>query len=228
MATANIYDHTGKKTKSITLPAEVFEAKVSPKLITQALHVFRTNQSQGSALAQTRGDVSYTKAKVYRQKGTGNARHGAKSAPIFVGGGVAHGPKAEQPGRKKLNVKMRRLSLIAALSQHATNGTISIMTDLAKLSPKTSDLHKTLAKIGIDSAKTLILTKESYPKLKQAAKNVKTLTLRPHNLTNVYQLLNTKHLVIDENSLKPISTWLSVKKSAPAVKKTVAKPKSTK
>ena len=218
MTTANLYDHTGKKTKSITLPKEVFDVKVSPQLIAQAIYVYRANQAQKTSSTQSRGEVSLTKAKAYRQKGTGNARHGAKSAPIFVGGGVAHGPKTIRSARKRLNTKMRRHAIAAVLTGLAKAGSISIISNASKLPKKTQAIHKLFKKINEDESRTLLLLKQNYRELLQAAKNLNGLTLRQYNLTNVYQLLNTKHLIIDQDSLESIVSWLTGKASV-AVKK---------
>ncbi len=204
----NSYEITGKKIEGITLPKEVFSAKINQQLLTQALHIYRSNQTQGTKRAKTRGEVDLTKKKVYRQKGTGNARHGAKSAPIFVGGGVAHGPRGILAARKRLNVKMRRLSIISALSHLNQNNAVTILANLDKATDKTSDINKLLTKLDLNQKKTLLLTANSYPKLLQAAKNIPNLKLSRHTLTNVYQLLNTHHLLIDQNSINPISEWL--------------------
>ena len=204
----NSYEITGKKIEGITLPKEVFSAKINQQLLTQALHIYRSNQTQGTKRAKTRGEVDLTKKKVYRQKGTGNARHGAKSAPIFVGGGVAHGPRGILAARKRLNVKMRRLSIISALSHLNQNNAVTILANLDKATDKTSDINKLLTKLDLNQKKTLLLTANSYPKLLQAANNIPNLKLSRHTLTNVYQLLNTHHLLIDQNSINPISEWL--------------------
>src|SRR5579884_516617 len=91
--TAVVVGITGKSAGNITLPKEIFGAKVNPQLMSQAVRVYLANQRQGNAATKTRGEINMTTAKWYRQKGTGRARHGAKSAPIFVKGGVAHGPQ---------------------------------------------------------------------------------------------------------------------------------------
>src|SRR3989344_8061779 len=90
---APMYDVKGAKNGVYVLPKEVFGAKINQPLMAQAVRVYLANQRQGNAHTKSRGEITLTTAKWYRQKGTGRARHGAKSAPIFVGGGVAHGPK---------------------------------------------------------------------------------------------------------------------------------------
>jgi len=196
MSSANLYNHTGKKAaKPITLPKAVFAAKINHQLIAQAVHVFRSNQSQHNSVVQTRGDVSLTTAKVYRQKGTGNARHGAKSA---------------KPARKKLNTKMRRQSFISALTHLAQNQAVSLVADLEKLSPKTKDLHSLLSQILPDpTTKTLILINKPYPNLLQAANNINNLHITRFNHTNIHQITSTHHLILDQEALEPLTLWLT-------------------
>lgn len=217
MSTANLYNHTGKKAaKPTTLPKAVFAVKINHQLIAQAVHVFRSNQSQHNSVVQTRGDVSLTTAKVYRQKGTGNARHGAKSAPIFVGGGVAHGPKSAKPARKKLNTKMRRQSFVSALTHLAQNQAISLVADLGKISSKTKDLHNLLSQILPDpSTKTLVLINKPYPNLLQAANNINNLHITRFNHTNIHQIIKANHIIIDQEALEPLTLWLTLDKKTP-------------
>src|SRR5690554_4960009 len=95
------------KASSIEVSDAVFGQKANPTLLAQAVRVYLSNLRQGTSKVKTRSEVSRTRAKWYRQKGTGNARHGARSAPIFVGGGVAHGPNGQQNWTKSLSRKMK-------------------------------------------------------------------------------------------------------------------------
>src|SRR3990167_4404213 len=89
----SIYNIEGKEQKTVELPKEIFSVAVNPSLLAQSVRVFLVNQRQGNVSVKTRGEVIGSTRKIYRQKGTGKARHGAIKAPIFVGGGIAHGPK---------------------------------------------------------------------------------------------------------------------------------------
>lgn len=220
-----LYDHTGKKIKEITLPKEVFAAPVNEKLLAQALFVYQSNQTQGTKIAQTRGEVNRTTAKVYRQKGTGGARHGSKRAPIYVGGGKAHGPRGVLAARRKLNTKMRRLSLISAFSKKNSEGQVKLVKDLGK-AQKTADYAKLLTKLDVQ--KPLLLTIESN----KAASNLKNLQVNRFNLTNIYDLMNSKTLILDETVLAPLTKWLTGKelttKTKPTAKKATKTIKETK
>src|SRR3989344_1501184 len=136
---APMYNVRGAKNGSLALPKEVFGVKINQPLMAQAVRVYLANQRQGNASTKSRGDISLTTAKWYRQKGTGRARHGAKSAPIFVGGGVAHGPK---PKDYSLNLpqKMKKAALYSELSLKAKDGEIKILSGLSKITPKSKEM----------------------------------------------------------------------------------------
>src|SRR4030067_2701068 len=90
------YDYQGKPQGTVTVSATYFKAKANPALVTQALRIYQSNQRQVTRKVKTRGEIDRTTQKVWRQKGTGRARHGSRRAPIFVGGGVAHGPTGQE------------------------------------------------------------------------------------------------------------------------------------
>ena len=131
-----VVNMAGTEVGSIELPAGVFEQTINRDLMHQALVRQMANARRGSHNTQTRSEVSRTTAKWYRQKGTGRARHGSRRAPIFVGGGVAHGPK-QRSYTKDMPRKMRRGALRSALSVKAQNGDIIVM-DLLEME-KTED-----------------------------------------------------------------------------------------
>ena len=95
MAQIPLVNTSGKKVKSLKVSGKIFGAKVNPSLVNQAVRVYLSNQRQASARTKSRGEVKVTKAKIWRQKGTGRARHGSRNAPIFVGGAKAHGPTGQ-------------------------------------------------------------------------------------------------------------------------------------
>src|SRR3989344_8251049 len=112
----SIYSIDGKEQKTVELPKEVFAVSVNKSLLTQAVRVYLVNQRQGNVKVKTRSEVIGSTRKIYRQKGPGKARHGAIKAPIFVGGGVAHGPK-QKNYNLKFNKKEKKIALFAALSE---------------------------------------------------------------------------------------------------------------
>lgn len=213
---APLYDLTGKKTKDLELPVSVFSVKATPDLIAQVVRVYQDRLHQKTSKVKTRSEINLTKAKWFRQKGTGRARHGAQSAPIFVGGGVAHGPKGVAPAPKKLNQKMRRRALLALLSTKANDKAISIVSSFEKLEPKTKTLDQLLEKIN-QKQNALIITSSRQSNLLRAAKNLPYVTLSPVSTLNSLKLLSVKHLIFDQAALDSFSP----KKAAP--KKTSTK-----
>ena len=111
----SVYDTKGNLAESIVLPKEIFDVKVNDPLMAQAVRVYLANQRRGTVKTKSRGEVKISTRKIYRQKGTGRARHGAASAPIFVGGGIAFGPR-QRDYSLKLNQKMKKAALFIQLS----------------------------------------------------------------------------------------------------------------
>ena len=124
---------TKKTTTSKTSDFSLFNLEVSPSLLAQAIHIYRENSHRGVSKTKTRGEVDLTKHKVYKQKGTGNARHGAKSSPVYVGGGVAFGPTGIKSAPKSLNQKMKVKSLVGILSLYNKEDKLSLI-DTASIS----------------------------------------------------------------------------------------------
>lgn len=199
---AVVYNMTGEQVGEVELPAEVFEAPVNPALMHQALVRQLANARQGTHHSLSRGQVSRSKSKWYRQKGTGRARHGSRNAPIFVGGGVAHGPKPRSY-RKKMPRKMRRAALRSALSVKAAETHIVLLDELKMEQPKTRDLVTMLERLDV-SASTLVLLSEKDETIEKSARNLPNVkTLRAHYL-NIRDLLGYDTLLIPLDSLDVI------------------------
>ncbi len=213
---APVYDAKGAKHGSISLPREIFGTKINNPLMAQAVRVYLANQRTGGASTKGRSDIDLTKAKWYRQKGTGRARHGAKSAPIFVGGGVAHGPKPRDFSLK-LPKKMKKASLYSALSQKASAGEIIILQGFSKTPPKTKNMDALIKKITGDSSKgrsasgrkketrTLLVTSAKPSELEnvyRAGRNIKNLEILTANLINTYEILRNKNIFLMKESLE--------------------------
>lgn len=203
---APMYDVKGAKNGTFALPKDVFGAKINDVLMAQAVRVYLANQRQGNAHTKTRGEIDLTKGKWYRQKGTGRARHGAKSAPIFVGGGVAHGPRKHEFSLT-LPKKMRRAALISAFSKKASDGEITIVSGFSKIEPKTKIMNQILIKITEDKKgknSVLFITSgasKDLPNVFRAGKNIKNVNLMSANLVNTYEILKHKNLLIMKESV---------------------------
>ena len=140
----NVFDLSGKKQKSWDIKEDALGAS-SPKLLAQALRVYESNAHQKTHKVKTRGEVVGSTRKIYRQKGTGNARHGAKYAPMFVGGGIAHGPTGVRPDNMVLPKRMRRRALAVALFDKLTGSEVSGFVGETAVSGKTAQAAQFLS-----------------------------------------------------------------------------------
>lgn len=195
----NIYSRKGVKGNEVSLPKH-FVSKLNVPLLAQAVRVYEDRSHTGLALVKTRAQVVRTKKKWYKQKGTGGARHGAKSAPIFVGGGVAHGPKGVSRVLKLPN-KMKKTALICAISQLFSNEKAVLVNGLGKVA-KTSDA----AKIVLSLKKTLTLKKDSKVlvvlgsdnyKNNRFYKNIKNVEVVSLKALNAYKLLSSGFVLFE-------------------------------
>jgi large subunit ribosomal protein L4 len=198
---------TGQEVDSVELPADIFAANVNRGLMHQAMVRQMANARRGTHQAKSRGEVARTTAKVYRQKGTGNARHGSRRAPIFVGGGVAHGPKPRSYV-KNMPRKMRRAALRSALTAKASSGDIVILDDLALETPKTREMAAVIGAItGGQSALVLLTGKDNNVEL--SARNLQDVKTLLAGYLNLRDLLGHRKLVMPLSALEAVKSHLS-------------------
>lgn len=202
----SVFNIAGKEVNSVDLPAGIFEAKINRDLMHQALVRQLANARLGTHKAQGRSEVSRTGAKAYRQKGTGNARHGSKRAPIFVGGGVAHGPLPRKY-TKQMPRKMRRAALRSALSAKAEDEAIVLVDELVLDAPKTGEMKAVVdSLVGEGSALVLLSGRnENVEKSSRNLANVKTLHA---NYLNIRDLLGYDKIVLPLAALDVIANYL--------------------
>ncbi|MEK9176594.1 MAG: 50S ribosomal protein L4, partial [Patescibacteria group bacterium] len=207
---AVMFDAKGAKHGTATLPKDVFGAKINKPLMAQAVRVYLANQRLGTAASQTRGEVTGSTKKIYRQKGTGNARHGGKRAPIFVKGGVAHGPR---PHDFSLSMpkKMKKAALFSALSLKAKDGDIKVLSGLTKITPKTKEMSQMIKKITADKkgkSRVLLVTSAKPSDLEnvyKAGRNIENVQLLNATLLNTYEVLKYKNLFFMKESLEVLA-----------------------
>jgi len=204
---AQIYNIKAENVGEIALPKEVFDVKVSEKLISQAIRVYLANQRSSFAKAKTRSEVAGTRQKVWAQKGTGRARHGNRTAPIFVGGGSAMGPDGMQNYTLKLSKKMKVVAINSILTKFAQDKKIIIIDSFKELTPKTKEGIKLLTglrssnEVLSKSSKVGIITAETLPNVKRAFGNLPKTNLLSLKSLNVYDLSNQNFLIFSQDTL---------------------------
>lgn len=194
------YSVKGTKLEETTLPKS-FEEKENLPLLAQAVRVYEERSHFGMAKTKTRAEINRTKKKWYKQKGTGGARHGAKSAPIFVGGGSAHGPKLE---RRELTLpfKMRLKALAVALSLKAKAKELVVLSGISEVK-KTVDLKGLLTKVIEGKKFTVILSKENAEK-ERYFRNIKNVNILSYKDMNAFIVFRGGLVLIDKDAFKKV------------------------
>lgn len=189
-----VFNTAGKQVSTYELPAVIFEANINRDLMHQALVRQLANARLGTHKVKGRSEVNRTTAKMYRQKGTGRARHGSRKAPIFVGGGVAHGP---QPRKytKDMPRKMRRAALRSALSVKAGQGDIILVDELSLSEAKTKAVAQILQTLA-GEASTLVLLPERNETVEKSARNLADVKTLRANYLNIRDLLGYNKIVM--------------------------------
>jgi len=202
-----VRDMAGQEVSTLELPAEIFEAKINEGLMWQYYMMQRHNARLGTAKALRRGEVNRTHAKWYRQKGTGRARHGSRNAPIFVGGGVAHGPVPHKYTRQ-MPKKMRHAALKSALSSLARDNQIILVDHLTFETAKTKLALSTVRAL-VGEQRVLILMPGRDEMAERSFRNLPNVTTLHASYINVRDLLRFDQVVIPLAALDVIKTLLA-------------------
>lgn len=203
-----VYNMSGEEVSSVELPADIFEARVNRDLMHQALVRQMSNKRLGTHKAKGRSEVNKSTRKIYRQKGTGNARHGSRKAPIFVGGGVAHGPKPRKY-TKRMPRKMRRAALRSALTMKANSGDIVVLDKISMDAPKTKEIVATMNRLTAGNSTLLLLAGHDI-NVERSARNAVDVKALLANYLNIRDLLGYDKLVLPLDALETIESFLSV------------------
>lgn len=201
-----VYNMAGEQVSTFELPASIFEANINRDLMHQALVRQMANARLGTHKTKTRSEVNRSTAKTYRQKGTGRARHGSRKAPIFVGGGKAHGP---QPRKytKDMPRKMRRAALCSALSVKAFEGDIVLVDKISMDAPKTKIIAGMLRTLT-NGESTLVLLADRNEAVEKSANNLRDVKTLRANYLNIRDLLGHNKIVIPLSALDVVSSFL--------------------
>ena len=198
----------GKK-QSIDVMDKIFAAKPNKKAISDVIFKMNTNLKGRKAKTKQKNEIIGSTSKIYAQKGTGNARHASRKAPIFVGGGVAHGPKGEKAYKKrKINKKEKKLSIVSALSEKTSNKDLIILNDFNVEIKKTKEMYKLIKKLDVTNS-LFLLDKNSKLKIEKSIRNIPNIKVTDTNHFSTFDLIKFKKLVLTETSLKEIEKRFS-------------------
>lgn len=198
-----VLDSSGKQVSTTELPADIFEIEVNVGLMHQAYLRQMANARSGSHSTKTRGEVQGSTAKIYRQKGTGRARHGARTAPIFVGGGLAFGPKPRDYSQK-MPKKMRQKAIRCALSALVRDEQLVLVETFSFDKPKTADMQRALHAIA-GSEKVLVVIAEQNENIKRSLQNLPKAHSILANYLNVRDLLQYDKVIMSLDALEIVN-----------------------
>ena len=193
----------GKK-DSIEVLDKVFSAKINKRLVSAVLYKTNANYKGRHAKTKQQNEVSGPTSKIYAQKGTGNARHASRKAPIFVGGGVAHGPKGELAYKKrKLNKSEKKLSIASLLSEKNKDKNLMIFNDFSSEIKKTKEMSQIVKKFDIKNS-LIILDKSSKDKIERSVRNIPNIKVTDVNHFSAFDVVKFKKIVFTESSVKEL------------------------
>ena len=197
----------GSKTASIEISDKLVKLKVNFKLIKYVIDWQLNHSKPRIAKTKQRNQIRGSTKKIVAQKGSGGARHASKKAPLFVGGGVAHGPKGNAYKIKKINKKVKKIALAQTLSKKNYDKNLHILADIKKEIKKTKEFNSFLEKNNLTN--TLIISdKESLKNINKSARNIKNVKLINDEGANVYDLFKYKNILITSSSAKKIQERL--------------------
>ena len=193
----------GKKS-SIEVLDKIFSAKINNRLVSSVLYKTNANYKGRHAKTKQQNEVSGPTSKIYAQNGTGNARHASRKAPIFVGGGVAHGPKGELAYKKrKLNKSEKKNSNASLMSEKIKNKNLIVFSDLNNQIKKTKEMNSIVKKFEITNS-LIILDKSSKDKIEKSVRNIPNIKVTDVNHFSAFDVIKFKKVVFTESSLKEL------------------------
>ena len=207
-----VYSTDGKELRTITLDDKVFGLPVNDDVIYYAITNELANMRVGTACTKGRAEVHGSNAKPYKQKGTGNARRGDKKSPIMVGGGTIFGPKPRDFSYS-MPKKAKRLAMKSILSMQAQSDRFTVVEDFTVESGKAKDLVKILDNF-VKGERTVIVLKDDDAKIKQAGRNIPSLSFLSYNRLRAHDLYYARKIVILEGAVKNLSDFYAEDKEA--------------
>ena len=189
---------------SIEVLDKIFSAKINNKLVSSVLYKTNANYKGRHAKTKQQNEVKGPTSKIYAQKGTGNARHASRKAPIFVGGGIAHGPKGQLSYKiRKLNKTEKKKSIASLISEKTQNKDLIILSDFKSEIKKTKEMNSILKKFEILNS-LLILDKSSKDKVERSIRNIPNTKVTDINHFSAFDIIKFKKVVFTESSIKEL------------------------
>ena len=189
---------------SIEVSDKIVAAKINPKLVSSVLYKTNANYKGRKAKTKQKNEITGSTAKIYAQKGTGNARHASKKAPIFVGGGVAHGPKGESKYKKrKLNKSEKKLSIASIITKKNKINDLLILNDFEDKILKTKAMNELLTQFEAKNS-IIIADKKSKENIFKSVRNIPNVKITDVNHFSAYDLAKFKKIIFTETSIKEL------------------------
>ena len=193
----------GSETKSVEISDKILKLKMNHKLVKNVVDWQLNHLKTRTAKTKQRNEIKGSTRKIVPQKGSGGARHASRKAPIFVGGGIAHGPKGDNYKVKKINKKMRKLAIAQTISKKNNQKSLHILDDIKSEIKKTKDFNNFLKSNKIENV-VIISDENSYKNIYKSARNIKNLKILLEAGTNVYDLLKYKNVIFTSSSISKL------------------------
>ena len=193
----------GTKTDSIEISDKVVKLKINHKLIKYVVDWQLNHSKPRTAKTKQRNEIKGSTVKIVAQKGSGGARHASRKAPIFIGGGVAHGPKGANYKIKKINKKVRKLALAQTLSKKTSDKKLYIFADVKKEIKKTKEFNKFLVKNNLSNA-LIVSDSDTLKNINKSARNIKNVKLIKEDGANIYDILKYTNVLLTSSSIKKL------------------------
>ena len=192
------------KTTTVKVADKILSAKINKKLVSNVLYKTNANFKGRKAKTKQKNEIIGSTSKIYAQKGTGNARHASRKAPIFVGGGVAHGPKGESNYKvRKLNKSEKKLSIASLITEKNNLKDLIIFNDFDKEIKKTKEMNNILIKFKATNS-LIILDKKSQEKIEKSVRNIPNVKTTDVNHFSAFDIVKYKKLIFTESSIKEL------------------------
>lgn len=210
-----VYTNNGSQHTEKEFAVPAFEGDKGKQTLKDLLVAYHANKRQGTSKVKNRGEVRGTGKKVYRQKGTGNARHGDRQSPIYVGGGIAHGP-VPQDWSKGFNKKAKRLAFARAIFDKASQGKIQLIEGLSMDAPKTKAFHGLLERILPDAKTVLVCDQQLADNTKLSARNISRVSLAESDSVNAWDIVRYEQILISEKGFEQLLSRATAKQEPAA------------